>query len=128
LPRWTRRREGVVERGERTRYVCPCRSCREDRLSATAEFHRAINEVIFHAGEKHRRLIAGLEAMKAGPGGITKISEITGLDRKTIARGIRDLRQGEAATGRDRKKGGGRKKVEKKRPTGAADAEEPDEG
>lgn len=117
-----------MERGERTRYVCPCRSCREDRLSATAEFHRAINEVIFHAGEKHRRLIAGLEAMKAGRGGVTKISEITGLDRKTVARGIRDLRQGEGAIGRNRKEGGGRKKVEKKRAPSPADAEEPDEG
>jgi len=103
-----------VERGPLERHVCPCRCCQEDRLSATAEYHRVINEAIFHGGEKQKRLIAGLEAIRAGWGGITKLSEITGLDRKTIARGIRELRQGEAAIGRDRKAGGGRKKLEKK--------------
>lgn len=117
-----------MERWERGRYVCPCRSCQEDRLSTTAEFHRVINEAIFHGGEKQARLIAGLEAIRAGWGGITKLSEITGLARKTISRGIRELRQGEAETGQERKAGGGRKKVEKKGPRSGADAEGSDEG
>lgn len=117
-----------MKRGERTRHVCPCRSCQEDRLSATAVFHRAINEAIYQARfEKQRRVVVGLEALRAGWGGITKLSEITGLDRKTIARGIRELREGLATVDRGREVGGGRKKVEKKRQQSPADAEEPDE-
>jgi hypothetical protein len=102
--------------------------CKEDRTSRTAERHRAINEAIFQAEEKNRRLVAGLEALRAGWGGITKVSEITGLDRKTIARGIGELREGRGTPGRIRGKGAGRKRVEKKRSAGASDLETSDEG
>ena len=113
---------------ERRRHVCPCRTCLEDRLSPTAEWHRVLNEAILHAAEQNRRLVAGLEAMRSGWGGITKVSEITGLDRKTIALGIRELREGRAVVERVRREGGGRWKVEKKRPRRATAPEESDEG
>jgi hypothetical protein len=102
-----------VERGKAERHVCSCRICQDDRLSATAEWHRALNEAIYHAAEKHKRLVAGLEALQAGWGGITAISAITGMDRRTISRGIRDLHAGDARDVRNREPGGGRKKVEK---------------
>lgn len=107
----------------RGRCVCPCRECAEGRLSPAAEWHRAINEAIFHADEKNRRLVAGLEALRVGWGGIKTISEITGLDLKTIAEGIRELREGRAVSGRVRREGGGRKRVEKKRARRRRDAE-----
>jgi len=113
---------------ERGRHVCRCHQCQKDRLSPTAEWHRAINEAIFHADEKNRRLVAGLEALRAGRGGITTVSEITGLDAKTISRGIQELREGRAVEERVRQVGAGRKKVEKKRRRGTAGAQGADEG
>jgi hypothetical protein len=60
-----------------------------------------------------KRLVAAVEAVRLGWGGITAISEITGLDRKTIARRIQELQAGGTPEGRIREEGGGRKKVEK---------------
>jgi len=64
--------------------------------------------------EKQRRLYAGLEALKTGRGGDTIIAELLGLDVGTVARGRRDLLMQDVETERVRKKGGGRKPVEKK--------------
>jgi len=64
--------------------------------------------------EKQRRLYAGLEALKTGRGGDARIAELLGLDRGTVARGRRELLEQEVDGGRVRKKGGGRKPVEKK--------------
>jgi hypothetical protein len=72
--------------------------------------------------------VAGLEALRAGRGGITKISEITGLDRKTISRGIEELRKGRVIEGRQRREGAGRKRAEKKRSGDRAGAEGAAEG
>ena len=104
-----------MEREEKEKHVCQCKICRKDRLSVTAEWHRALNEAVYQADEKQARLVAGLEALRAGWGGITKISEITGLDRKTIGRGLREVREGGPTEGRIREPGAGRKKVEKKK-------------
>lgn len=60
--------------------------------------------------EKDRRLYAATEAIKLGYGGISYISIVLGCDRKTINRGIQELRQPELIVeDRIRKKGGGRK-------------------
>ena len=64
--------------------------------------------------EKRRRLYAGLEAQKLGHGGDAKIAELLGLSPQTVVRGRRELFSGEVAGERVRKKGGGRKPVEKK--------------
>ena len=99
---------------ERQRYVCPCPECRKEPGSAVSDWHRALNEAILHAEENNRRLVAGLEAIRMGWGGIRKVAQITGLDRNTIARGIRELRKGRPASDRIRKAGGGRQKIERK--------------
>jgi hypothetical protein len=65
--------------------------------------------------EKQRRLYAGLEAFKLGHGGDRQIAEFLGLDVHTIARGRRELFEGDVARTCVRKQGGGRKLVEKKR-------------
>ncbi len=64
--------------------------------------------------EKQRRLYAGLESLKLGRGGDCRISELLGLDVKTIARGRRQLMARDVDVERIRKQGGGRKAVEKK--------------
>jgi len=64
--------------------------------------------------EKQRRLYAGLEAQKLGHGGDAKIADLLGLSPQTVLRGRRELFGGEVAGQGVRKKGGGRKPVEKK--------------
>ena len=60
--------------------------------------------------EKAKRLYAATEALKLPHGGITYIATLFGCDRKTVARGIRELDEPEKIEeGRVRKKGGGRK-------------------
>lgn len=66
--------------------------------------------------EKERRLYAGLESLKLGYGGDQKIAELLGLDVGTIARGRWQLTERDVELDRVRKRGGGRKAVEKKRP------------
>lgn len=67
--------------------------------------------------ERQRRLYAGLESLRLGRGGDRRLSELTGLDVHTIARGRRELLaqdldlEGEGI----RRPGGGRPPVEKKR-------------
>lgn len=65
--------------------------------------------------EKQRRLYAGLEAFKLGHGGDRQMAEFLGFDVHTVARGRRELFGGKVERNSVRKKGGGRKLVEKKR-------------
>ena len=65
--------------------------------------------------EKQRRLFAGLESLKVGPGGDKRIAEILGLHFNTVGRGRQELLAQDIEPERTRKKGGGRKAVEKKR-------------
>ena len=66
--------------------------------------------------EKQRRVYAGLEAAKLGHGGDRKIAELLNLDCHTVAKGRRELFGGTVERGSVRSAGGGRKRVEKKRP------------
>jgi len=60
--------------------------------------------------ERARRLFAANEALTAGWGGITAVSQATGVARSTIGRGLAELRSGNAEpTRRIRRPGGGRK-------------------
>jgi hypothetical protein len=63
--------------------------------------------------EKDRRQYAALESLKLGRGGITYISKVLGVDRKTILQGRKELTEGLDVfipSGRQRRAGGGRKK------------------
>ena len=64
--------------------------------------------------EQHRRLYAGLESLKLGHGGDTRIAELLGLDPGTVAKGRRELLTEDVERERIRKEGGGRKPLEKK--------------
>lgn len=66
--------------------------------------------------EGQRRLYAGLESMKLGHGGDRRIAHLVGLDPDTVAKGRRELLTQDVEQERVRRKGGGRKPLEKKRP------------
>jgi transposase len=62
-----------------------------------------------HLDERTRRLFAATEAQTAGRGGIAAVSEVTGIARSTIGRGIADLRSAGGLQHRVRRPGGGRR-------------------
>ena len=63
--------------------------------------------------ERQARLCAAERALALGRGGIAHLARVTGLARRTIRKGIAELRSGAPlAGGRIRRPGGGRKKVE----------------
>ena len=67
--------------------------------------------------EKERRLFAANEARAAGRGGIAAVSEVTGIARSTIGRGLEDLRSGLVLSGpRVRRRGGGSKQATETQP------------
>ena len=65
--------------------------------------------------ERQRRLYAGLEAMKIGHGGDTQIAELLNVDPGTVARGRRELLEGDVEVDRVRRRGGGRPPKEPQR-------------
>ena len=102
---------------QRKRHVCSCPICQQHPHGAVAAGHRLINRLLAAADERVRRLLAGFLARQLGSGGISQLQCISGLDRKTIRRGLRELCQhDELSGGRIRRSGGGRKRVEHHRP------------
>ena len=67
--------------------------------------------------ERGRRVFAASEARAAGWGGLAAVSQITGLARSTIGRGLNDLDAPLLARGRVRRKGGGPKPLSERDPT-----------
>ena len=75
--------------------------------------------VLPHLNERQRRILIAAEANDFGYGGIQTLSDLTGVSRPTIYRGIRDLNEsekGKALQDRVRREGGGRKKILDKNP------------
>ncbi len=76
--------------------------------------------------ERSRRLWAATEAVSLGWGGVTAVGQATGLARKTIHAGIRELKAGDRdpssvlPSDRVRRPGGGRKSVGEQQPMMAA--------
>jgi len=114
----------AYETGQRKKQVL----CRQDRPAAweigasplqeglSQELKAALILFFSLLDEKQRRLYAGLESFKLGHGGDRQIAEFLGLDVHTVARGRRDLFGGEVQREGARRKGAGRRAVEKKRP------------
>ena len=67
--------------------------------------------------ERGRRVFAAGEVRAAGWGGLEAVSEITGLARSTIGRGLKDLDAAPLPKGRVRRKGGGRRALSSWDPT-----------
>jgi hypothetical protein len=105
-----------LARNQRRQFVhpCECPTCRQFPKGRMAREHRALNRLIAATDERTRRLLVGFLARQYGKGGIALLARITGLDRNTIARGRRELRQPCRASGRVRRPGAGCPRVEKK--------------
>ncbi len=74
--------------------------------------------------EQSRRRFVALEAQGLGRGGVSLMSQISGLARSTIYRGLSDIRDNVLAPpGRVRKEGGGRRKKTANDPTLMVDLE-----
>jgi len=92
---------------------CQCSHCQQNPNGPIAAQHRSINRLVALADERLRRLLVGFLAQQHGRGGISLMSRITGLDRNTIARGLRELQAEQSLPHkRIRRQGGGRKRVE----------------
>ena len=103
---------------------CQCNVCGEHPRGRIAAKHREINRLLAISNERIRRLLAGFLAEQIGRGGVSALARVSGLDRKTIAKGCRELHDIEFPPpagpsrfdSRVRRSGGGRKRVEAKHP------------
>ncbi len=66
--------------------------------------------------EQQRRLYGGLESLRPGRGGDRHLADFLDLNPHTVARGRQQLLAQDVEVDRARRAGGGRKRVEKKRP------------
>src|ERR1035437_9768931 len=71
--------------------------------------------------EKQRRLYLAIESELLGHGGLLEVSKVSGLSRKAIIKGRKELHDGTNVNNnteneRIRKKGGGRKSLKEKEP------------
>jgi hypothetical protein len=83
-----------------------------------AELSRKFSAVWPLLDERTRRIMAASEAIGLGYGGVTLVRRACGLSRKAIAKGIREIQEGESPSqGRIRRPGAGRKKITVSDPT-----------
>jgi transposase len=79
-------------------------------MKEEAAIKQRFEQVSGKLNERSRRLVAASEALALGWGGISAVSRATGLSRKAISHGIKELREEEGGReGRIRRTGGGRK-------------------
>lgn len=108
-------------------YTAKARIRRQEQCAARQALWESVDDqqnqrraamVLFYSllDEQQRRLYAGLESLKQGHGGDRKWAQLLGLDEETVARGRRELVQGQVQARRSRRPGGGRPRAEKKRP------------
>ncbi len=72
---------------------CTCIACRSPIEHPEKIMHQQINLLMSIMNAHQRRLFAAFQAQQLGHGGITRMAEITGLDRKTIRKGVDELSQ-----------------------------------
>lgn len=75
------------------------------------KFTKKYKMVSAHLNERTRRIWAATEAKMLGYGGVSILSEVTGLSRTTIHAGMNDLTRKSINVDKIRKIGGGRKKL-----------------
>jgi len=80
------------------------------------EYHHTINLLLSRLSEPQRRWYVASLAQGPYALGLRQLSLITGLDRNTIRRGIREVADGlsDLPPNRQRREGGGQKAAEKK--------------
>jgi hypothetical protein len=99
-----------------TAHNCQCVHCLQESEHPDKELHQQMNLLLSRLDEQQRRWYVAVEANRVGHGGVRLLSQITGMDEKTIQRGQQELVQGLASRPVEqvRLSGGGRQRVEKK--------------
>lgn len=72
--------------------------------------------VLPHLDERQRRLVVGAAAVMVGRGGRTRVAELSGLSRPTVAKGAAEIEAGAEVTDRLRAPGAGEKPAIDKQP------------
>jgi hypothetical protein len=97
-------------------HMCQCVHCQGTGDHPDKKVHKQINLLVSRLDEQQRRWFVAVEANRHGYGGVRLLSQITGMDEKTIERGQQEMEEGLAncPTEQVRSAGGGRSLVEKK--------------
>lgn len=99
-----------------TIHICQCPYCQQEYDHPNKSLHQQINLLISRLDEQQRRWFAAFEANRIGHGGVRLLSQITGLDEKTIHRGQQELEENlnNRPINRVRLPGGGRPPINHK--------------
>lgn len=84
--------------------------------STDLKLRQKIKELMPHLNERQKRIYLSSEANIIGRGGVSLISKLSDVSRPTIIKGGIDLKSPALEMPRSRKKGGGRKSIQNKRP------------
>ena len=97
-------------------HSCECAICQTEADHATREQHQRVNLFLSRLSEPQRRWYVGMLSQEPDSPSDVELARITGLDRKTIRRGRREVIAGlvELPPERLRRAGGGRLSAEKK--------------
>jgi hypothetical protein len=97
---------------------CQCPLCQGGADHPERERHRQLLLLLSRLDENQRRWFVALESKRLGYGGDRLLSQITGMDEKTIRLGRAELDASlvDSPPERVRRAGGGRPPVEKKTP------------
>src|SRR5258705_11724258 len=74
-------------------HQCECSYCQQESDNQYKEQHRRINLLLSTLEPQQRRLYVAIEAERLGSEGSKMVSQITGLKRPTINRGIKELNE-----------------------------------
>jgi hypothetical protein len=102
--------------GEPLVHGCECPPCQQAAEHPDRAQHHRMNLFLSRLDEQQRRWYVALEAERLGPGSDQLLTQVTGMDPKTLQRGREELTTELAGRPWDRVRhaGGGRRPVEKK--------------
>jgi uncharacterized protein with PhoU and TrkA domain len=97
-------------------HVCQCPHCQQEVFHQDKKLHHQMNLFLSRLDEQQCRWYVAMESNRMGAGGDQLLSQITGMDVKTIRRGRQELEAdlADRPSERIRLAGGGRPPVEKK--------------
>ncbi len=96
-------------------HTCECAICQAGTDYSTIQQHRRVNLFLSRLTEPQRRWYVGMLSQEPNSPSDVELARITGLDRKTIRRGRREVIAGlaELPPDRQRRTGGGQLPAEK---------------
>jgi hypothetical protein len=97
-------------------HMCECAICQAEADHGIIQQHQRMNLFLSRLTEPQRRWYVGMLSQEPDSLSDVELARITGLDRKTIRRGRREVIAGlaELPPDRQRRPGGGRLSAEKK--------------